>query len=190
MAALVQLACGDAPDAWAALGFAVADGAVRIGPVTVRCDGAGGGLRSWTLAGSGPDEVAGIATDWDASPGTEEPGEWPFDHLVVLTDSRDRTAEALVGVGGDERGRAEPPKVPIPMSFVRMGETIVEVAEGGGPPRLWGLVAVVPDFSDLPAELVTAPKDAVQRGRQIVRVREEAGLGTEVAFMTPRVRTR
>jgi hypothetical protein len=65
---------------------------------------------------------------------------------------------------------------------------IVEVAEGGGPPRLWGVVAVVPDLSVLDPALVGPPKPAVQPGREIATVRPEAGLGTAVAFMSPRVR--
>jgi len=191
--ALLELECGDAPERWAALGFAVDGGSVRVGPVTVRCDGAGGGLRGWTLsAASASDGCAscdGIPTQWsDAAPGPL--GEWELDHVVVLTDDLDRTVAALVAVGGDERRRAEPPGVPAPMAFVRLGAVIVEVVQGGGPTRLWGLTAVVDDVGSLPADLVGAPRDAVQRGRRIVTVRREAGLQTAVAFMTPRVRTR
>ncbi|MEJ7893945.1 MAG: hypothetical protein WKF94_15045 [Solirubrobacteraceae bacterium] len=108
----------------------------------------------------------------------------------MLTDSLDRTMEALVAVGGSERRRAAPPGVPAPIAFARLGAVIVEVVQGGGPTRLWGLTAVVDDLGALPAELVGALRDAVQPGRRIATVRREAGLGTAVAFMTPRVRTR
>ena len=193
MSALVELICGDEPGAWAALGFAVQDDRVPVGPVVVRCDGLGGGLRGWTLledpASDGRTECDGIPTAWaPAVPGP--PGARGLDHVVVLTDDRDRTVAALLEVGGDERRRASPPAVPAPMSFVRLGEVIVEVAQAGGPPRLWGLTAVVEDLSELPAALVGTPRTAVQPGRQIVTVRPEAGLGTAVAFMTPRARTR
>jgi hypothetical protein len=47
---------------------------------------------------------------------------------------------------------------------------------------------VVDDVDGLDPELVGAPKGAVQPGRRIATVRPEAGLGTAVAFMTPRVR--
>ena len=47
---LVALVCGDSPEAWAALGFAVTDGKVRVGTVDVLLDGRGGGIRGWQLA--------------------------------------------------------------------------------------------------------------------------------------------
>jgi hypothetical protein len=183
---LLELECGDPPAAWAALGFDVRDGAVRVGPVTVRCDGGGGGLRGWTLAGEdGPADVGGIPTRW-ARPEAAPPGERGLDHVVVLTGDRDATAAALVAAGGDLRRRADPPAVPAPMCFVRLGEVIVEVAQAGGPPRLWGLTAVVEDLEALPGDLVGRPRDAVQPGRRIATARREAGLGTALAFMTPR----
>jgi hypothetical protein len=188
-AVLVELMSGDAPEPWAALGFAVEERAVRIGPVTVRLDGAGGGLRGWTFTGSGPDAVDGIQTAWtDAGPAG--PGAFGLDHVVVFTGDRDRTVDALVAVGGDERRRAGPPDVPVAMSFVRLGPVIVEVAQNSEPTRLWGLVAIVPDLDSLPSALVGDPRAAVQPGRQIVTARPQPGLETALAFMTPRVRTR
>jgi hypothetical protein len=196
----VELICGDDPSAWTALGFAIEDGGlVRVGALTLRCDGRGGGLRGWALPGEGPSDVDGIPTSWtdarDASaPSPAHPnGAVELDHVVVFTDDRDRTAAALVGAGGDERRRAGPPQVPVAMAFVRLAGAIVEVAEGGGPPRLWGLVAVVEDLDACVASLggrVGAPKDAVQPGRRIATVRPDAGLETALAFMSPRVRTR
>jgi hypothetical protein len=184
---IVELICGDAPEPWAALGFEVVEGAVRIGDVTVRLDAGGGGLRGWVMSGTGPPALDGIPTEWtDAEPG--EPGDRALDHIVLFTGDRDRTVEALVGAGGDERRRAGPPAVPVAMSFVRFGSVIVEVAENEDPPRLWGLVAVVDDLAALPAALVGEPRAAVQPGRRIVTARPQPGLGTALAFMTPRVR--
>lgn len=180
---LVGLDCGDSVEAWEALGFAAP---VRVGPVELSCDGRGGGLRGWTLVGSGPAAVDGIPTRWVEAGGPD--GAQALDHLVIVTDALDRTVTALVEAGGDERRRV---RLHSPMAFVRMGRTIVEVVErGDGPARLWGLVAVVDDLGALPPELVGEPRDAVQPGRRIVTVRPEAGLETAVAFMTPRVRTR
>jgi hypothetical protein len=197
MTALVELRSGDDPFAWARLGFSVSDGdPLRLGPLAVRLDGGGGGLRGWTLTGDGgPGEIDGVPTAWaPEAPAPAAPvhpnGAFALDHVVLLTDDRDRTAAALVGVGGDERRRVGPPAVPAAMAFVRLGEVIVEVAEGGGPPRLWGLVAVVKDLDRLAAslgpQLLGEVKAAVQPGRRIATVRREAGLGTALAFMTPR----
>ena len=182
---LLELKCGDQPDAWEALGFQVHGGAVRVGPVTVRCDGRGGGLRGWTLVGDGPPDLDGLPTAWAAA-SDEPPGERALDHLVVFTGDRDRTAAALTAVGGDERRRADPPAVPAPMAFVRLGSVIVEIAQAGGPTRLWGLTAVVDDLASLPAELVGEPRDAVQPGRRIVTARRTDALATPLAFITPR----
>jgi hypothetical protein len=186
---IAELLCGDAAAPWAALGFDVDDGAVRVGDVTVRLDGAGGGLRGWVMHGSGPDELDGIPTTWTgAAPG--EPGARGLDHIVLSTGDRDRTVAALVGAGGDERRRAGPPAVPVAMSFVRFGSVIVEVAQNDDPPRLWGLVAVVDDLGSLSPDLVGEPRAAVQPGRRIVTARPQPGLETALAFMTPRVRAR
>lgn len=187
---LVALDCGDAPGSWAALGFAVDGDEVRVGPVVIRLDGAGGGLRGWTLRGThGAAEVDGIQMRW-RDPPPAAAGAFGLDHVVVVTNSVDRTVDALVAVGGSERRRAEPPGVPAPMAFVRLGAVIVEVVEAGGPTRLWGLTGVAEDLEALPAGLVGTPRDAVQPGRRIVTVARAAGLETAVAFITPRARTR
>lgn len=193
---LTGLITGDDPAAWRRLGFAVGgDGVCRLGDVAVRLDGGGGGLRSWLLRGdSGPAEIDGLQTRWSPDP-PGEPAAHPngattIDHVVVFTDSRDRTVDALTAAGGDERRRAGPPAVPVEMAFVRLGTTIVEVATApDGPTRFWGLVAIVPDVDALAAELgdlLGAPRDAVQRGRRIVTARAAPGLEVALAFMTPR----
>jgi hypothetical protein len=196
--ALAELICGDEPAAWERLGFALQEGAtVRLGTVRVRLDGGGGGLRGWTLRGEdGAASVAGVPTRWSGdATGDEVPrmahpnGATSVDHVVLLTNSRDRTCGELVGAGGDERRRAEPPSVPVPMAFVRMGDVIVEVAEAGGAPRLWGLAVAVDDLDASAALLggaLGAVRPAVQPGRMIATVRREAGLGAALAFMSPR----
>ncbi len=170
----------DDPAVWAALGFAAP---VRVGPVAITCDGGSG----WTLTGEDAGDVDGIPTRWAPPAGDVVPGERELDHVVVLTDSLDRTVDALVAVGGDERRRIDIGRGR--MAFVRLG-VILEVVERAEveAPHIWGLVAVVDDLAGLPADLVGSPKDAVQPGRRIVTVRPMAGLDTAVAFMTPRVR--
>ena len=179
---LQALSTGDSAEPWAALGFGVP---VRVGPLEVECDGAGGGVRGWTLVGSGGADVDGIPTRWVDEPG-EDRGD--LDHVVVITGSLDRTVAALVAVGGDERRRIDVGRGR--MAFVRMGRVIVELVERDDPARIWGLVAVVDDLAALPADLVGEPRDAVQPGRRIVTARPVPGLETALAFMTPRVRTR
>ena len=191
---LRELVCGDDPAAWRALGFTVSgDATVPLGALSVRLDGGGGGLRGWVLGGAGgPDAIDGITTAWrdddlSAGPVAHANGVSGVDHVVVFTDSRDRTVEALVAAGGDLRRSGGPPDLPAPMAFVRMGGVIVEVAENGSASHLWGLTVVVPDVDALAAYPVGSPRDAVQRGRRIVTARRVDGLACAVAFMTPRV---
>ena len=106
------------------------------------------------------------------------------DHVVALTDDLARTLAALEAAGLEVCRKAEPPAVPAPMAFLRLGELILEVVEADRH-GLWGLVAVAPELDGL-GELVGAPRDAVQPGRRIATVRREAGLPVALAFMTPR----
>lgn len=186
---------GDDVQAWETLGFAAgAADTVVVGGVALRCTGEGGGVLGWVLGGeTGPEEVDGIPTTWAPTPrrdAVEHPnGARSIDHVVVFTDSADRTAAALEAVDGDVRRRAAPPQVPAPMAFVRLGGVIVEVAEAGAPTRIWGLVAVVDDLDALVAGSggrVGEPRAAVQPGRRIATARPQPGLETALAFMTPR----
>ena len=169
---------GDDPSAWAALGFAVAGDRVRVGPIDVVCDGSGGG-PSELVYGAPP----------QGDPPVHPNGVTGLDHLVLFTPSVDATVERLVGEGWDERRRASPPAVPVPMAFLRMGDVILEVAAHGESERLWGLTAVVADLDACVAflgERVGRAKEAVQAGRRIATVRPAPGLGTALALMTPR----
>ena len=193
-AALIEL--GDAPEAWERLGFALdAAGEVALGGTRVRLTGRGGGILGVTAEGLTADAPDGLPLfpggPAVAAPGADSPvcdagvlahpnGATAVDHVVALTGSLDRTVAALTGAGLDLRRRAGA------MAFLRLGPTILEVVErGGDPPRLWGLVVVVPELEGL-GPLVGAPKDAVQPGRRIATVSREAGLGTALALMTPR----
>ena len=113
-------------------------------------------------------------------------GATAIDHVVVFTDDRDRTAVALAAAGGDVRRRGDPPELPAPMAFVRFGELVVEVAQAGGPARIWGVSFVVPDLDALAGPLLGAARPAVQPGRRIVTVSRAAGLSLAVALITPR----
>jgi hypothetical protein len=176
---VLELICGDDAAAWAALGFAGTD-VITIGGAAIRLTGEGGGLRSWRLSPDGGPAVA-------AHPN----GAVSIDHVVLMTDDREASVADLAARGGDVRRRADPPGVPVPMAFVRVGGVVFEVAQGGGPPRLWGVTFVVDDLDGLAERLgdrLGPVRAALQPGRRIATVRPQPGLETAVAFMTPRVR--
>jgi hypothetical protein len=193
MAAAREIAIADDPGAWAALGFAPdQDGVVALGGLRVRLAGRDGGrgviaLGVEGLVGERPDglPVVGAAPGARPAPAVHPNGALAIDHLVVFTDDRDRTADALAAVGGSVRRRGEPPELPAPMAFVRFGELIVEVAQGGGgPARFWGLTVTVADLDALAGPLVGDARDAVQPGRRIATVRRDAGLSVALALMS------
>ena len=185
-AALIEL--GDPPAAWERLGFAPdAAGDVVLGAARVRLTGRGGGIlgiEADDLTARHPDglplqpSTRGLAGRPDS--GLHANGATVVDHVVALTGSLVRTVAALEAAGLDLRRSTET------MAFFRLGPTILEVVErGSDPPRLWGLVVVVPALEGL-GPLVGAPKDAVQPGRRIATVSPDAGLGAALALMTPR----
>ena len=193
-AALIEL--GDPPAAWERLGFAPdAAGDVALGEARVRLTGRGGGIlriEADDLTARHPDGLPLQPSSRGLTPEPSSRGLTPgrglghpngasgVDHVVALTGSLARTVAALEAAGLDLRRSTET------MAFFRLGPTILEVVErGGDPPRLWGLVVVVPRLEVL-GPLVGAAKDAVQPGRRIATVSREAGLGAALALMTPR----
>jgi catechol 2,3-dioxygenase-like lactoylglutathione lyase family enzyme len=193
---IAELIVGDDPAAWARLGFAVDGDRTTVGATTIVLDGAGGGLRSWTLRDAPSIELDGLdtaASDAAAPAPREHPnGAVRIDHVVVNTPDLARTFAALTEAGLDLR-RVREHSDTLHQGFFRMGEVILEVV---GPPepagedgaRFWGLVAVVPDVDALAAGaapgLFGEPRDAVQQGRRIVTVAREAGLTVPLAFLT------
>jgi hypothetical protein len=185
-AAVIEL--GDAPAAWARLGFAPdAAGDVTLGGVRLQLTGRGGGILGVRAEGLTADRPDGLPLLRDAParagvPAAHPNGATAVDHVVALTGSLTRTAAALTAAGLDLRRTTDDGR----MAFLRLGPTILEVVErGGDPPRFWGLVVVVGELEGL-GPLVGAAKDAVQPGRRIATVSREAGLGTALALMTPR----
>jgi hypothetical protein len=195
---LLSLAVADEPAAWAAIGFAVADGRVRVGGVEIELvgRGRGTGIVGWTLTGDLEADIDGLPTV-SGAPADGERVEHPngalaLDHVVVLTPDFERTRSALAEAGFDLR--AERDMRGTRMAFYRLGPTILElVAEPGGdatgPARFWGLVAVLPSVDDVDPALAAhlgEPRDAVQPGRRIATLSRDAGISPALAFMTPR----
>jgi len=213
MTTIAALELADDVVAWRDLGFTVSDdGVCQVGMVELRLSappaGERGGVSGWTLAGA-PDEsvtdVDGLSTlvgdPPPAATGDDHPiGALRIDHVVVMTPDLDRTVRAV------ERGLGLPLKrtrdgeasgQPMRQAFFRMGEVILEVVgppsrdptHADGPARFFGLAVTVASLDAvaelLGAELLSAPKPAVQPGRSIATVRSAAGLQVPLALMTP-----
>ena len=190
---LAELGLADAPERWAALGFAVGgEDHFDLGGVRVRLGERG---LSWTLRGVEASDIDGLATAAPAPPplaGSEahENGAVALDHVVVRTPDFDRTSAALAAAGLPLRRIRDAGG--FRQGFRRLGPAILELVEAPdapeGPARFWGLVVVVGDLDALALRLgerLGAVRPAVQPGRRIATLRPSAGLGSAVAFMDP-----
>jgi hypothetical protein len=132
-----------------------------------------------------------LGTAVDAPPpGPAHPnGALALHHVVVTAADFERTRYEVFADGLDLRRERDDLRANR-MAFFRAGPTIVElVGAPGGETRLWGLVALVPSVDDPHPALaphLAEPRDAVQPGRRIATLRPSAGIGTAVAFLTPR----
>lgn len=194
---LAALRLGDPPERWDALGFDVSNSSVRLGGVELELAAGGDGISGWRLRGvPAADAIDGLATELDSVGGARDASEHPngavaVDHFVVMTPDFDRTAAALAGAGIELRRIREAPGG-FRQGFRRLGPAILELVEARdarpGPARFWGLVVIVDDLEALGRRLgdqLGPIKSAVQPGRQIATLRQSAGLGEAVAFMSP-----
>lgn len=120
-------------------------------------------------------------------------GALALDHVVVMTDSIERTSSALhTGLGLEQRRVRE--TATVRQAFHRFADEgatkgcIVELVESDRvrQPSIWGVVVIVADLDATVAaapQLIGRPKPAVQPGRQIATVDRTAGLPVAVAFM-------
>lgn len=129
-----------------------------------------------------------------AAPAEHPNGAFELDHVVLVTDSLERTSAAVAQVLGLERRRVRETDT-VRQAFHRFpGRTgsrgcIIEIVENPRVDRasLWGVVLNVADMDTAlgsGGELVGRAKPAVQPGRRIATVRSSAGLGVAVALMT------
>ncbi|MCU1453081.1 MAG: glyoxalase [Acidimicrobiales bacterium] len=202
---VVEIVVGDEPAAWQAAGFTVEGDACRVGSVSVRLAGEGGGrgIRSWTVTGldlSGGNDVEGVVTlRADEVPLAGAPSQHAntatmIDHVVLATPDLQRTVAAFEGIGlALRRTRdAGEPQSPMRQAFFRLGEVVLEVVgppepTAGGPAKWFGLAFTVADLDALAATVgahLGALKAAVQPGRQITTLHHrDLGLSVAVAFM-------
>lgn len=192
------LLVGGPVEPWERLGLIVDDGHVALFGTGLRITGEGDpGLRGWALSGLDADVnvVDGLATERVATAApllaTHPLGAFELDHVVVSTDSLERTCAAIGDATGAPLKRVRELGA-IRQGFHRLGGLVVEVVERAGQPAgpasFWGLVLNVEDLDAAAAflgDLVGEPKDAVQPGRRIATVRADAGLGLPVALMSP-----
>ena len=196
-AALASLLVGGSSEPWAACGFAVDDdGRIPFANGALEFTGSGDGLAGLVVAGVDglPADIEGIPVRAGRRSGPiDHPnGAFALDHIVIMTDSLERTSEAVTGVLGlDLRRIRETPDVR--QGFHRFPDRgcIIEIVERPGLETvgLWGLVVNVADIHAaaelLGPDRLGLPKAAVQPGRFIATVRSVAGLGVPVALMSP-----
>lgn len=197
---LTTVVVGDEPDGWATAGFTVYDDRVRIGSTTIVCDpSVGQGIAVVGIDGL-TDTVDGLPiglVDAPVTPATEHRNRVTgFDHLVAVSPSIDRTADALIHTGLQRRRtrRFEMGGETRRQDFFWLGDVILELvgidgAEGTGDAAFWGLALECDDL-DLAAsrlgQALGAVKDAVQLGRRIATVRtKEIGISVPIALMSP-----
>jgi hypothetical protein len=192
---LVELSVADLPERWEALGFAVSQtGVCQLGAITLRLGGIGDGITAWAIDGvSSVNAIDGLpmrTPSRTGSPDVAHPnGATGIDHVVVATSDFERTAAALENAQiplsreRDSEGFRQ--------GFRRLGPVILELVEAKSAPagsaRFWGLVVTVRDLDGLAVmlgERLGKVRPAVQSGRRIATLRDDAGLSTKVAFMT------
>jgi len=198
------------PEAWRSIGLTVTlDGVVALIGTSLRIVAPGAsdhsgdttvpGIVGWALSGIEPnvESIDGLVTEVvDAGPPSfadHSIRASGLDHVVVLTDDLERTSAAIADATACELRRIREIGS-MRQGFHRIGRggLIVELVSRPevveGPATFWGVVINVDDL-DVACELlgparVGGPKDAVQPGRRIATLRDEAGLGLPVALMT------
>lgn len=204
---LTTIQLGDTPDAWRAAGFAVRGGVVALGATAVRLTGTGAAFEGWALDGirapvdglASVDRV-GVHPEPTSSDAGHPNGIERIDHVVVRSGDVDRTVAAFESAGLEVRGGRSTTSYGSPMRqvFLWAGDVIVELI---GPDReepttdeptsVFGLALVARDLDATAAflgELLSTPKDAVQRGRRIAGLRgAKVGVHLPIAVMSPHV---
>lgn len=194
---LATIVVGGSVEPWLALGFAVDQhGRIPLNNGALEFTSGGAGLLGISVAGLAERraDVDGITVSvGSVIPAIDHPnGAYELDHFVVMTDSLERTSDAVADTLGFERRRIRETDGQR-QAFHRMGPggVILEIVERPDVTKV-GLLGVVFNVLDLDAlvgahdrEVLYLAKPATQPGRQIASVRSGAGLGVPTAFMSP-----
>lgn len=200
-AQLAAISVGGTTAAWEAVGFATdAAGRMPFANGALVFSGIEGerGLLGLTVAGLDtiPSDLEGIPlAAGDPVPPIDHPnGSYELDHLVIVTDSLERTSATVADVLGHPQRRLRE-EGDVRQAFHRMGPggVILEIVERPDAERvqLFGVVFNTVDLDGVVArydrDLIGEAKDATQPGRRIATFRSGAGLGVPTALMTPDV---
>jgi len=191
---LTRLDLPGATACWEALGFSISSGKLRVGQVVCHL---GASETSWGF--DRPDvlisDVAAAAVSPQSAlevptPTTHANGAFKVDHIVLASDDPRGTKSQLESFGFVAKGAriVGDPGAESSQTFFWSGELLLELvgpADGAGTEvpraRIWGVTFVV-------GRLVSQQRAAVQSGRKIAIVSKDAGVGLEVAFMSPHIR--
>jgi hypothetical protein len=194
------LTVGGPVEPWERIGLTVVDGAVPLFGAGIRIDESlEPGLRRWELSGldDATTDIDGLVTV-AVPPATPMFADHPIgaiglDHVVVTTDSLERTSAAVAAATQAPLKRIREAG-DLRQGFHRVGGgLIVEIVERAGlpvgPAWFWGLVLNVEDLDAaadrIGPDAISAPRPAVQPGRSIATVAQDAALGLPVALMSP-----
>lgn len=191
---LEGLVIADDPATWRDLGFSVDSDLLQLGGVAIRLAGrdAGEGITGWFVRGLDSDVLPGTGPVTEPMAVEHPNGVVAIDHVVALTGDMRGTMAALAAGGLHARRVREVPDGAQSQAFYVLGTALLELTgpvKGEGGTRFWGLTLVASDIDALAERLgdrLGAVKDAVQPGRRIATLRQEAGASLPLAFMTPR----
>lgn len=181
---------------WETVGFSVRDGAIAVANGALVLGESG--LVVVDAPVDAPGEIEGVPVDaGELRAAADHPnGAFELDHLVLLTDSLERTSDAVHAALGLECRRVRETST-VRQAFHRFGDAggsrgcIVEVVErvGQAETAVMGVVFNVVDLDALAHhhgdDVMSRPRDAVQPGRRIAAFRRDVGLPIPVAVMTP-----
>ena len=202
---VVEIEVADAPDAWRAAGFTVADDCAHVGSIAIRLVGRSErvkGIRSWTWSDLSSDcPIDGLPTHTAlrsaVTPGAHANGSTIIDHVVVVTPDLERTVPEFESRGLDVRRTRHTNQYgpAFRQVFFRGGETIIELIGPDSPAdgddraaHFYGLAFTVANLDAVARELgdgIGSIKDAVQDGRRIATLRHTTyDISVPIALMS------